>query len=98
ITKITDVEASLEQFKIASLTNQEETSNRFDRMQESIDKNKADADKQFADIMNAIKALKPSTTLPTTIPPSLSYPATLPPHQTINKTPPSNPLTLQISA
>nr|GEV11618.1 hypothetical protein [Tanacetum cinerariifolium] len=57
MTKITDVEANLEQFK-------EETSNRIDRLQESIDKNKADADKQFAEMMQALKALQPSTTLP----------------------------------
>ncbi|GJR89881.1 putative CCCH-type zinc finger family protein [Tanacetum coccineum] len=100
MTKITDVEASLEQFKSTTLTNQEETSNRIDRLQESIDKNKADADKQFAEMMQALKALQPSTILPTTIPipPPLTYPTTLPPHQTINQTPPTNPLTQQISA
>ncbi|GJV34235.1 hypothetical protein Tco_1394635 [Tanacetum coccineum] len=103
MTKITDVEASLEQFKSTTLTNQEETSNRIDRLQESIDKNKADADKQFAEMMQALKALQPSTNLPATIlpatipiPPPLTYPTTLPPHQTINQTPPTNPLTQQI--
>nr|GEY48135.1 reverse transcriptase [Tanacetum cinerariifolium] len=40
MTKITDVEANLEQFKSATLARQEETLNRFDRMQESIDRNK----------------------------------------------------------
>nr|GEW96376.1 hypothetical protein [Tanacetum cinerariifolium]GEW96497.1 hypothetical protein [Tanacetum cinerariifolium] len=82
MTKITDVEANLEQFK-------EETSNRIDRLQESIDKNKADADKQFAEMMQALKALQPSTTLPAAtipIPPLLTYPTTMPPHQTINQT------------
>ncbi|GKD02473.1 hypothetical protein Tco_1177447 [Tanacetum coccineum] len=34
-------------------------------MQESIDKNKADADKQFSELL---QLLKPPTTLPTTIP------------------------------
>nr|GEU55055.1 hypothetical protein [Tanacetum cinerariifolium] len=46
---ITDVEVSLEQFKSILLAYREETSNRFDRMQESIDKNKGDADKQFTE-------------------------------------------------
>nr|GEU89868.1 hypothetical protein [Tanacetum cinerariifolium] len=68
MTKITDIEASLEQFKSVSLAYQEETSNRFDRMQESIDKNKADAYKQFAALLQLLKALQPPTTLPATIP------------------------------
>nr|GEV67774.1 hypothetical protein [Tanacetum cinerariifolium] len=66
--KITDVEARLEQFKSVSLAYQEETSNRFDRMQESIDKNKADADKQFAKLLHHMKALQLPTTLLATIP------------------------------
>ncbi|GJT06464.1 hypothetical protein Tco_0840926 [Tanacetum coccineum] len=37
-------------------------------MQESIDKNKADADKQFSELLQLLKALQPPTTLPTTIP------------------------------
>ncbi|GJR79811.1 hypothetical protein Tco_0150596 [Tanacetum coccineum] len=36
-------------------------------MQESIDKNKADADRQFAELLQLLKALQPSTTLPATI-------------------------------
>ncbi|GKA82727.1 hypothetical protein Tco_0789475 [Tanacetum coccineum] len=68
MTKITDVEASLEQFKSVSLAYEEETSNRFDRMQESIDKNKADADKQFAKLLQLLKSLQPPTTLLSTIP------------------------------
>ncbi|GKE24460.1 hypothetical protein Tco_1435972 [Tanacetum coccineum] len=67
MTKINDVEANLEQFKSETLAWQKETSNRFDRMQESIDKNKADADKQFAELLQLLKALQPSTTLPATI-------------------------------
>ncbi|GJV77981.1 hypothetical protein Tco_1509565 [Tanacetum coccineum] len=68
MTKITDVEASLEQFKSVSLAYQKETSNRFDRVQESIDKNKADADTQFAELLQLLKALQPPNTLPATIP------------------------------
>ncbi|GJS88234.1 hypothetical protein Tco_0770870 [Tanacetum coccineum] len=37
-------------------------------MQESIDKNKADADRQFAELLKLLKALQPPTTLPATIP------------------------------
>ncbi|GJV97920.1 hypothetical protein Tco_1549497 [Tanacetum coccineum] len=36
-------------------------------MQESIDKNKADSDRQFAELLQLLKALQPSTTLPATI-------------------------------
>ncbi|GKA96922.1 hypothetical protein Tco_0824816 [Tanacetum coccineum] len=36
-------------------------------MQESIDKNKADADRQFTELLQLLKALQPSTTLPVTI-------------------------------
>nr|GEV43713.1 reverse transcriptase domain-containing protein [Tanacetum cinerariifolium] len=89
-----ELPSNLEQFK-------EETSNHIDRLQESIDKNKADADKQFAKMMQALKALQPSTTLLAAtirIPPPLAYPTTMPPHQTINQTPPTNSLTLHIGA
>ncbi|GJS19614.1 transmembrane and coiled-coil domain-containing protein 4-like protein [Tanacetum coccineum] len=68
MTKINDVEANLEQFKSETLAWQKETSNRFHRMQELIDKNKADADKQFSKLLQLLKALQPPTTLPTTIP------------------------------
>ncbi|GJZ41817.1 hypothetical protein Tco_0588703 [Tanacetum coccineum] len=66
--KINDVEANLEQFKSETLARQKETLNRFDRMQESIDKNKVDADRQFAKVLQLLKALQPPTTLPATIP------------------------------
>ncbi|GJZ32062.1 hypothetical protein Tco_0577498 [Tanacetum coccineum] len=36
--------------------------------EETIEKNKVEADRQFAEIMNAIQALQPLTTLPATIP------------------------------
>ncbi|GKB20756.1 hypothetical protein Tco_0854679 [Tanacetum coccineum] len=67
MTKINDVEANLEQFKLETLASQEETRNLFNQMQESIDKNKADADRQFAELLQLLKALQPSTTLPATI-------------------------------
>ncbi|GKC69089.1 hypothetical protein Tco_1114972, partial [Tanacetum coccineum] len=37
-------------------------------MRDSIDRNKVEADRQFAEIMNAFKALQPPTTLPAIIP------------------------------
>ncbi|GKF60209.1 hypothetical protein Tco_0176995, partial [Tanacetum coccineum] len=37
-------------------------------MQESIDKNKADTDRQFAQLLQLLKALQPPTTLPATLP------------------------------
>ncbi|GKB86601.1 hypothetical protein Tco_0958873 [Tanacetum coccineum] len=55
MTKITDVEASLKQFKSASLTYQEETSKRFNQMQKSINKNKADTDKQFTEFSDEVE-------------------------------------------
>ncbi|GKB43972.1 hypothetical protein Tco_0888914, partial [Tanacetum coccineum] len=67
MTKINDVEANLEQFKLETLASQEETRNLFNQMQESIDKNKADSDRQFAELLQLLKALQPSTTLPATI-------------------------------
>ncbi|GJU07928.1 hypothetical protein Tco_1124358 [Tanacetum coccineum] len=67
MTKINDVEANLEQFKLETLARKKEISNRFDRMQESIDKNKADADRQFAELLQLLKSLQPPTTLPATI-------------------------------
>ncbi|GJZ62539.1 hypothetical protein Tco_0618676, partial [Tanacetum coccineum] len=82
MTKISDVEASLEQFKSETLASQEETRNLFSQMQESIDRNKVEADKQFAEIMQQFKALRPaplSIAMPTTIKPPATHPATLPP-------------------
>ncbi|GKD96186.1 hypothetical protein Tco_1380083, partial [Tanacetum coccineum] len=64
MTKISDVEANLEQFKSETLASQEETRNLFNQMRESIDRNKVEADRQFAEIMNALKSLQPTTTLP----------------------------------
>ncbi|GJY53265.1 melibiase family protein [Tanacetum coccineum] len=57
MTKISDVEANLEQFKSETLASQEETRNLCGRMRESIDRNKVEADKQFAEIMQQFKVL-----------------------------------------
>ncbi|GJV26712.1 hypothetical protein Tco_1383160 [Tanacetum coccineum] len=64
VDKISDVEANLEQFKSETLASQEETRNLFNQMRESIDGNKVEAYRQFAEIMNALKSLQPTTTLP----------------------------------
>ncbi|GJZ24994.1 hypothetical protein Tco_0562453 [Tanacetum coccineum] len=63
MTKINDVEANLEQFKSETLARQKETSNRFDRMQATIEKNKVESDQQFAEIMRMLKTLQPATTV-----------------------------------
>ncbi|GJV00617.1 ty3-gypsy retrotransposon protein [Tanacetum coccineum] len=64
MTKINDVEANLEQFKLETLARQKETSNRFDRMQATIEKNKVESDQQFAEIMRMLKTLQPATIVP----------------------------------
>ncbi|GKD04475.1 hypothetical protein Tco_1179449, partial [Tanacetum coccineum] len=82
MTKISDVEANLEQFKSETLASQEETRNLFGQMQESIDKNKVEADKQFTEIMQQFKVLRPaplSIAMSATITPPATHPATLPP-------------------
>ncbi|GKD68515.1 hypothetical protein Tco_1322605 [Tanacetum coccineum] len=93
MTKISDVEANLEQFKSETLASQAETLNRCDRMQESIDKNKVEVEKQFTELMQQFKALRPapsSIAMPTTITPPTTHPATLPsplPHHTTQPIP-----------
>ncbi|GKC28522.1 hypothetical protein Tco_1035816 [Tanacetum coccineum] len=79
MTKISDVEANLEQFKSETLASQEETRNLFGQMRESIDRNKVEADKQFAEIMQQFKALRLSIAMAATITPPATHPATLPP-------------------
>ncbi|GJT00795.1 hypothetical protein Tco_0821964 [Tanacetum coccineum] len=79
MTKISDVEANLEQFKSETLASQEETRNLFGQMQESIDRNKVEADKQFAEIMQQFKALRLPIAMAATITPPATHPATLPP-------------------
>ncbi|GKD45540.1 ankyrin repeat-containing protein [Tanacetum coccineum] len=94
--KINDVEANLDQFKSESLASQEENLNRFDRMQESIDRNKAEADKQFTELLQHLKELQPappSTAMPTTITPLTTHTTTLPPtlsHHTTQQIPPNS--------
>ncbi|GJW54349.1 ankyrin repeat-containing protein [Tanacetum coccineum] len=82
MTKISDVEANLEQFKSETLASQEETRNLCGQMRESIDRNKVEADKQFAEIMQQFKALRPaplSIDMPASITPPATHPATPPP-------------------
>ncbi|GKC01408.1 hypothetical protein Tco_0987544 [Tanacetum coccineum] len=64
MTKVTDLEAKLEQFKIDQAAINSEVAKQQAFLQVTIEKNKVEADRQFAEIMNAIKALQPPTTLP----------------------------------
>ncbi|GJV74048.1 RNA-directed DNA polymerase [Tanacetum coccineum] len=66
--KKTNAKSQFGAIQIGDPCKSKETSNRFDRMQESINKNKADADKKFAELLQLLKALQPPTTLPATIP------------------------------
>ncbi|GJV70374.1 heat shock protein 90 [Tanacetum coccineum] len=62
------MEANLERFKIDQAAINSEASKQWAFLQATIEKNKVEADRQFAEIMNALKALQPPTTLPATIP------------------------------
>nr|GFA07962.1 ankyrin repeat-containing protein [Tanacetum cinerariifolium] len=57
-------EANLEQFKIEQAAINSEAAKQRALLQATIDKNKVAADRQFAEILNALKALQPPTTLP----------------------------------
>ncbi|GKD36935.1 hypothetical protein Tco_1257142 [Tanacetum coccineum] len=63
MTKVTDLEANLEQFKIEQAAINSEAAKQLALLQATIEKNKVEADQQFAEIMNALKALQPPTTL-----------------------------------
>ncbi|GKB47835.1 putative mitochondrial protein [Tanacetum coccineum] len=94
MTKISDVEANLEKFKSESLVSQEENLNRFDQMQESIDRNKVEADKQLAELLQHLKALQPTPTsisMPTTIMSLTTHTAALPPPLSHHATQPIPP-------
>ncbi|GKE61900.1 hypothetical protein Tco_1512267 [Tanacetum coccineum] len=64
MTKVTDLEANLEQFKIEQAAINSEAAKQRALLQATIEKNKVEADRQLAEIMNALKALQPPTTLP----------------------------------
>nr|GEZ81939.1 purine permease [Tanacetum cinerariifolium] len=66
--KVTDLEANLEQFKIDQAAINSNAAKQWALLQETIEKNKPEADRQFAEIMNALKARQSPTTLPVTIP------------------------------
>ncbi|GKB55621.1 hypothetical protein Tco_0911807 [Tanacetum coccineum] len=66
--KIDQLEANLERFKIDQAAINSEAAKQWAFLQATIEKNKVEADRQFAEIMNALKALQPPTTLPVTIP------------------------------
>ncbi|GKC93464.1 putative mitochondrial protein, partial [Tanacetum coccineum] len=67
--KVAEVDDDLAQFKADVTDNQkdnkqfaEETRQRLDVMKEAIDRNRADSDKQFAEVKLPLKALQPPTT------------------------------------
>ncbi|GKD39303.1 ankyrin repeat-containing protein [Tanacetum coccineum] len=66
--RIDQLEANLERFKIDQAAINSEAAKQWAFLQATIEKNKVEADRQFAEIMNALKALQPPTTLPATIP------------------------------
>ncbi|GJY27572.1 hypothetical protein Tco_0403339, partial [Tanacetum coccineum] len=74
MTKVTDVEANLEQHKIDQATIIAEAAAQWALLPETIEKNKVEADRQFAEIMNAIKTQQPSTTTPPVILPPPTRP------------------------
>ncbi|GKD06952.1 hypothetical protein Tco_1186637 [Tanacetum coccineum] len=57
MTKVTDLEANLEQFKIEQAAINSEAAKQLALLQATIEKNKVEADRQFAEIMNALNAL-----------------------------------------
>nr|GEZ54129.1 ankyrin repeat-containing protein [Tanacetum cinerariifolium] len=62
MTKVTDLEVNLEQFKIMHAAINSEAAKQRALLQATIEKNKVEADRQFAEIINALKALQPPTT------------------------------------
>ncbi|GKB41919.1 hypothetical protein Tco_0886861, partial [Tanacetum coccineum] len=66
--KIDQLEANLEWFTIDQAAINSEAAKQRDLLRATIEKNKVEADRQFAEIMNALKALQPPTTLPAAIP------------------------------
>nr|GEY00129.1 ankyrin repeat-containing protein [Tanacetum cinerariifolium] len=63
MTKVTDPEANIEQFKIEQATINSEATKQRALLQATIEKNKVEADRQFGEIMNTLKALQLPTTL-----------------------------------
>nr|GEW90191.1 ankyrin repeat-containing protein [Tanacetum cinerariifolium] len=66
--KIDQLEENLEQFKIDQAAINSEAAKQRALLRATIEKNKVEADRQFAEIINALKALQPPITLPATIP------------------------------
>ncbi|GJR44652.1 hypothetical protein Tco_1312755 [Tanacetum coccineum] len=62
--RIDQLEANLERFKIDQAAINSEAAKQWAFLQATIEKNKVEADRQFAEIMNALKALQPPTTIP----------------------------------
>ncbi|GKA14575.1 putative mitochondrial protein [Tanacetum coccineum] len=78
MTKVTDVEANLEQYKIDQAAINSEAAAQRALLQETIEKNKVEVDRQFAELMNAIKTQLSSTTTPPVILPPPTRPMPTP--------------------
>ncbi|GJX79952.1 hypothetical protein Tco_0328101 [Tanacetum coccineum] len=64
MTKVTDLEANLEQFKIVQAAINSEAAKQRALLQATIEKNKVEGDRQFVEIMNALKSLQPPPPFP----------------------------------
>ncbi|GJZ80881.1 hypothetical protein Tco_0645875 [Tanacetum coccineum] len=67
MTKVTDLEASFKQYKVKQPASQAE-------FKETMEKNKADADKQFAEILQLLKTRQPAAAATTILPPLHTQP------------------------
>nr|GEU35618.1 ankyrin repeat-containing protein [Tanacetum cinerariifolium] len=81
MTKITDLEASFEQYKAEQEAIHTKTKEHSSRLEEKMDKNKAEAHQQFAEIMRVLQTLQPATATVTNtiVTPSYYSATTIPP-------------------
>nr|GEW98718.1 ankyrin repeat-containing protein [Tanacetum cinerariifolium] len=84
MTKITDLEASFEQYKEEQTSIHAEAKEHRNLLQETMNKNKVESDQQFAEIIRVLKTLQPATTAVTvtTTPPPYHSATTIPPSYT----------------
>nr|GEX74673.1 hypothetical protein [Tanacetum cinerariifolium] len=78
--KIADVEANLEQYRNDQAAINSEAAAQRALLQETIEKNKIEADRYFAEFMNAIKTQQPSTTTPPVTLPLPTHPMVFAPN------------------
>ncbi|KAJ9545321.1 hypothetical protein OSB04_025028 [Centaurea solstitialis] len=102
-TRTSDLEATVEQHKAKVAATIAEESKRLDLMQEMIENNNAETDKQMVEVLRLLKTLKPPTTIaaanhlipqpPPTFTPTNSLPL---PRHTTPMPPPTHPLSQPI--